>query len=60
MASHRETIPPSVEKALAMLDAVGVSTGFYLAGGTGLALHLGHRRSEDLDLFREAALTSGY
>ena len=25
--------------------------GFYLAGGTGLALQLGHRRSEDLDFF---------
>ena len=24
---------------------------FYLAGGTGLALHLGHRRSDDLDFF---------
>ena len=26
---------------------------FYLAGGTALSLHLGHRRSEDLDLFAE-------
>ncbi len=26
-------------------------TGFYLAGGTGLALQLGHRRSRDLDFF---------
>ncbi len=24
---------------------------FYLSGGTGLALHLGHRQSEDLDFF---------
>ena len=24
---------------------------FYLVGGTGLALHLGHRRSDDLDFF---------
>ena len=24
---------------------------FYLGGGSGLALHLGHRRSDDLDLF---------
>lgn len=28
--------------------------GFYLAGGTGLCLRLGHRRSLDLDLFRVA------
>ena len=27
---------------------------FYLAGGTGLALRLGHRRSVDLDFFSEA------
>lgn len=26
---------------------------FYLAGGTGLALQLGHRRSDDLDFFAE-------
>jgi predicted nucleotidyltransferase component of viral defense system len=26
---------------------------FYLAGGTALALHLGHRKSEDLDFFSE-------
>ncbi len=26
-------------------------SGFYLAGGTGLALQLGHRKSEDLDFF---------
>lgn len=25
--------------------------GFYLAGGTGLALHIGHRKSVDIDLF---------
>ncbi|RDV82358.1 hypothetical protein DXX99_07915 [Ammonifex thiophilus] len=29
------------------------SAGFYLAGGTGLALQLGHRISEDLDFFSE-------
>ena len=26
---------------------------FYLAGGTGLALQLGHRRSDDLDFFSD-------
>ncbi len=26
--------------------------GFYLAGGTALCMHIGHRRSHDLDLFR--------
>jgi predicted nucleotidyltransferase component of viral defense system len=30
-----------------------ISKNFYLAGGTGLALQLGHRRSLDLDFFSE-------
>jgi hypothetical protein len=30
-----------------------VCSQFYLAGGTALALHLGHRKSEDLDFFSE-------
>jgi len=36
------------------LKAIGpllAHRGFYLAGGTGLALHLGHRKSIDLDFF---------
>ena len=34
------------------LDADPLLTGWILAGGTGLAFHLGHRISEDLDFFR--------
>lgn len=34
------------------LDRGALGHGFYLAGGTGLALQLGHRRSHDLDLFQ--------
>jgi predicted nucleotidyltransferase component of viral defense system len=30
---------------------------FYLAGGTGCALHLGHRISEDLDFFSESGFS---
>jgi len=30
--------------------------GFYLAGGTAVALHLGHRRSVDLDWFTPSAI----
>jgi hypothetical protein len=33
-------------------DASPLLSGWTLAGGTGLALRLGHRRSEDLDFFR--------
>jgi hypothetical protein len=44
--------------ALAVLKTLGAvedfhAQGFYLAGGTGLALQFGHRVSEDLDFFTE-------
>jgi hypothetical protein len=48
---HCEVIPSSAEKALESLKSVTLVPAFYLAGGTGLALHLGHRRSIDLDFF---------
>jgi len=48
---HREAINPEVEHTLRDLDQSSLLTPFYLAGGTGLALHLGHRRSVDLDFF---------
>ncbi len=35
-----------------------VVESFYLAGGTGLALQLGHRTSIDLDLFHEQAFST--
>ncbi|AEH51489.1 nucleotidyl transferase AbiEii/AbiGii toxin family protein [Pseudothermotoga thermarum] len=34
------------------------SAGFYLAGGTGLALQLGHRKSDDLGFFTEQTFDS--
>jgi len=48
---HSETIAPAAARVLDALRETGVLEGAYLAGGTGLALHLGHRRSVDLDLF---------
>ena len=48
---HREVINPQVERTLHDLQALGMVGRCYLAGGTGLALHLGHRRSHDLDFF---------
>lgn len=48
---HREVLSPEAERALAKLRTLGVLDKCYLAGGTGLALHLGHRRSHDLDFF---------
>ncbi len=48
---RREVITPQVEETLLSIHDTGVLTPYYLAGGTGLALHLGHRRSHDLDFF---------
>jgi hypothetical protein len=48
---HRETVDAGVERTLRDLHSVPILTSFYLAGGTGLALRLGHRRSVDLDFF---------
>jgi hypothetical protein len=42
---------PEVEAAFRSVSAVLAGTDFYLAGGTALALQLGHRLSVDLDLF---------
>lgn len=48
---HRDTIDENVERLLRDLQSVPLGARFYLAGGTGLALQLGHRRSVDLDFF---------
>lgn len=48
---HREAITAAVAGVLESLERQGSLSGFYLAGGTALALHLGHRRSLDLDFF---------
>ena len=50
---HRTILPAGWARVAEELAARGVLDGFYLAGGTGLALQLGHRRSADLDLFRQ-------
>jgi len=42
-------------RALARLRAPSERLGLYLAGGTALTIHLGHRTSRDLDLFSRAA-----
>lgn len=48
---YQEVIP---ESTLNLIDNISPHiSGFYLAGGTGLALQLGHRISEDLDFFND-------
>ena len=54
---HSEVISPPAEATARALASGSILTGFYLAGGTGLALQFGHRRSMDLDLFRADAFS---
>jgi hypothetical protein len=56
---HREVLPPGWIDAARALRARRVLDGFYLAGGTGVALQRGHRLSVDLDLFSESNFASG-
>ena len=55
---HREVLPIDWTQASHDLASRSVLEGFYLAGGTGLALQFGHRRSIDLDLFRTTEFAS--
>ncbi len=47
---HKEVIPEEAERVLEALSRAKIQS-FYLAGGTALALKLGHRLSRDLDFF---------
>lgn len=46
-----EGLPKKQINILKALGPLMISKGFYLAGGTALAIHLGHRISVDLDWF---------
>ncbi len=48
---HWETITPHMRDMLRFIGKQSFAERFYLAGGTSLALRLGHRRSIDLDFF---------
>jgi predicted nucleotidyltransferase component of viral defense system len=48
---HTNTVDPSTLELLRSLQGRSYLENFHLAGGTALALHLGHRTSVDLDLF---------
>lgn len=48
---HDLVLTPETKAALEVLAEWAAGRGFYLAGGTGCALHLGHRISQDLDFF---------
>lgn len=53
MVTHNQpqVITPAAFRLLATLGSNRLLTKFYLAGGTALALQLGHRKSIDLDFF---------
>lgn len=48
---HWEALTPETQEAFHLVGKLDLVKRFYLAGGTGLALHLGHRFSVDLDFF---------
>lgn len=48
---HKETVDPSTLELLIQIQQKEYLKGFYLVGGTALALRLGHRKSVDIDLF---------
>jgi hypothetical protein len=50
---HWNALTPSTRTAFLRAKQFSAIGQFYLAGGTGLALHLGHRFSVDLDFFSE-------
>jgi hypothetical protein len=57
---HEKVLPRGSRNLLAKLDALSPPDleGWTLAGGTGLALQMGHRISEDFDFFRTSRFSS--
>ncbi|MEK7169579.1 MAG: nucleotidyl transferase AbiEii/AbiGii toxin family protein [Patescibacteria group bacterium] len=51
MDFHKEILPAGTLETFSKLSHSSLIGNFYLAGGTGLALQLGHRFSNDLDFF---------
>jgi hypothetical protein len=46
-----QTVTPRMRQIISAFSQTDIGKRFYLAGGTALALQLGHRRSVDLDYF---------
>ena len=55
---YKQTLGGNTERVLEKIAMSGVAEQFYLAGGTALALLLGHRKSEDLDWFSAGPFSS--
>jgi hypothetical protein len=56
---HKETISPHTLELLIRLQQKDYLKGFYLVGGTALALQIGHRTSIDIDLFSDFSFDTG-
>ncbi len=56
MRWHFDVLRPSQRNLLTEFGPSTGRLGFYLAGGTAIALHIGHRRSIDLDWFSGESL----
>jgi hypothetical protein len=56
MNLHPDVLPSEQQDVLRQLGRVAGKLGYYLAGGTATAIHLGHRRSVDLDWFTEGRM----
>lgn len=50
---HKEAIDERTKRVWDKIAKSGIAGRFYLAGGTALAVHLGHRKSIDLDFFSQ-------
>jgi hypothetical protein len=55
-----KTLPKNGEKILDLLNKDNLLNDFYLAGGTGLALQIGHRKSMDFDFFSKNKFDTNY
>jgi hypothetical protein len=56
LSFHEEIMPPDQRRALGTLGRHATEAGFYLAGGTAVAIQIGHRQSIDFDWFTPAGL----
>src|SRR3989304_6060357 len=55
---HPECFPSAGHVVLGRLKNIAAPERFILAGGTALALQIGHRISEDLDFFTEKTFST--
>ena len=51
---YYNTVTPLLKETLYILMKEDIFSPFRLVGGTNLSLRLGHRMSDDIDLFTEA------